>query len=115
MSKWTICLLFAMILCHVIDEFISRIYLTRLERKKWRMRGVPEVIHGFLWSFFILIPLLVVELLVPGTIEIRLLPVACLIGAVGHSEIDELKCVLWQDQLAHLLHIIIFWIVFFLI
>lgn len=125
MNKWVICLLFAMIWFHILDDFVMQGCLAQMKQKKWWARNAPQTLyehdyiaaliaHSLSWSFSITIPLLAAELLAPGTISIPLLTLLYVLNALIHGFVDDLKCNkfqinLWQDQLAHLVQIIVTW------
>ena len=126
MSKWTICLLFAMIWCHVIDDYTLQGILAQLKQKKWWDRNAPQTIyehdyiaaliaHSLSWSFSITIPLLIAELMRPGTLCMPLLPLLYVLNALVHGFVDDLKCNkfkinLCQDQGVHLVQIVLTWV-----
>lgn len=126
MNKWTICLLFAMIWFHILDDFVMQSILAQMKQKKWWARNAPQTLyehdyiaaliaHSLSWSFSITIPLLAAELLAPGTIWMSPLPIIYILNAFFHCFVDDLKCNkfqinLWQDQTIHLAQIILTWI-----
>lgn len=108
-----------MVFCHVIDDFHIQGILADLKQRMWWKNNVTEkafghrydndylaalVIHGFEWSFFVHIPVMIFIEMSPIVL------ISLLMNAILHAFIDDLKCNrlklnLWQDQLLHLAQI----------
>lgn len=121
MSKWTICLLFAMIWCHVMDDYVLQGLLAQMKQKKWWNEQTTNplykydyiaalVAHSLSWSFSILIPIILINPTLP------LLPIIYIVNAAIHAFVDDLKANklkinLITDQLIHLAQIIVTFVI----
>lgn len=115
-------ILLLMIFAHIIDDFVLQpICLSKLKQKSWweKQEGYKDLyrndykmallIHSMSWSIMILIPILLL-LEIP---QILILMAFC-INTLTHYAIDDSKANkgklnLIQDQIIHLMQIIITW------
>ena len=117
-----------MVLCHTIDDFVFQpIILSKLKQKQWWIDTCKEkgldfsfyahdyiaglLIHAMSWSTMIMLPLI---LLNP---ENKWLILGWLINVAVHSYVDHLKAntyklTLVNDQLIHILQIMITILIF---
>ena len=129
MSKWVICLLFAMIWFHILDDFVMQGILAQLKQKKWWAENAPDslykndykvalLVHSFSWAFSINLPVLVYALffqILPAII----LPyfILLVVNMIIHCIVDNLKANkleinLIADQSIHFIQILISWVVY---
>lgn len=112
-------ILFWMIFCHIIDDYYLQGILAQLKQKKYWEENAPDelykydyivalIMHGFSWSFMIMLPILIYkDFNPPGFYYILFL-----LNIYIHARIDDLKANkhkinLIADQLIHLLQILI--------
>jgi len=111
--------LMTMIFLHIIADFNLQGILAKLKSKKFWERNYPDkkyerdyiiamFIHSFSWTFIIMIPIFFMNNFTMTYLTFSLF----LINMIVHATIDdakanELKISLAQDQLFHLLQIII--------
>lgn len=136
-------LLYCMIFCHIIDDYVLQNVLGKLKQKKFWQEEVHKEIsewrdlkntiykndfivalicHAFEWSFMINLPLLLlvynkVGITIPFLIFFN---VSIIVNTITHSVIDNIKANekainLVTDQLLHFAQIIITWVAFGLI
>lgn len=113
-------IVFLMLLCHVIDDFVLQsICLAKLKQREWWELNAPNLlykddyktalgIHALSWAIFIHLPLFF------SVSDITLVISVFINGAI-HYFVDDLKANkhrinLCVDQIIHLLQIIITWI-----
>ena len=113
-----------MIFCHIVDDYYLQGWLASAKQKKWWAGNAPDrmyrfdyiwalIMHSFSWAFMIMLP-------VADSLSFNIgisFVVALLINVVMHGVIDDLKANrrkinLWQDQIIHLMQIVITAIVF---
>lgn len=121
--------LLAMIYLHISDDFINQGILKDLKQKKYWYSidckkykkniylndWIPVIIlHGFKWSISIHIPIIIYHIAMNNIdpFNTRLLMVTIILNTIFHAVIDDLKCNkfkinLIQDQLFHILQILI--------
>lgn len=109
-----------MIFCHIIDDYRLQGILASMKQKKWWKENYPSsfykydylvalLCHGFSWSFMMTLPILILYYKgCPNYLYYSML----IINMIFHSYIDHMKCNkylinLVEDQLTHLLQIII--------
>lgn len=118
-------LLLIMIQLHIIDDFLLQNKLSSFKQKKWWQENYPDelykkdyiialLIHSFSWCFCVmLVPFIIGWQL--GTLS-WLHYVMFTVNTAVHTIVDDLKANklklnLTQDQLIHLIQIIITWLV----
>ena len=114
--------LLSMIFCHIVDDYYLQGWLASAKQKVWWEKNAPNkmyqkdylmalLMHSFSWSFMIM--------LVPSLCSILLEtdwhPILYVFNMLIHFIVDDLKANrnkinLIQDQLIHLLQIIITWL-----
>lgn len=116
-------LLISMIFLHIVDDYYLQGKLALFKQKKWWQENYPKELykndylmalffHSFSWSFMIMLPLYYYC----NWIFSNTLLVLFIINIIIHFIVDNLKANkgilnLVQDQLIHLLQIIISWFV----
>lgn len=113
---------FAMIFCHIVDDYYSQGILANLKMKSWWKKNYPDkmykndwimalIMHTMSWSFMILIPPTVYNLIF-GRFNIYVYTFAFFINSGIHFAVDHLKANkkvlnLISDQLCHIAQIIV--------
>ena len=121
-----LCILAAMIWCHIFDDYVLQGILAQFKQKTWWKEHAPNKLykndwiialfeHAFSWSFSICVPLFILMFARPNAVNAALLPYSYIINTIIHAFIDHLKCNklcinLMIDQYFHLLQIILTWI-----
>lgn len=118
-------ILFLMILCHIIDDFVLQpVCLSKLKQKNWwekegKYAGIYKndylmalAIHALSWAIMIHLPLFIL-FIIPGWI----LVLSILINASIHFYIDDLKANKYKinlitDQSIHFIQIILTFILY---
>lgn len=120
-----------MIALHIMADFHLQGLFINLKQKKWWKEQlitysdakrkfyeydnvVALSLHAFEWTFFIMIPIFLLEK------DISFILIAFILNVIIHAVIDDCKCNkeiinLVQDQSIHLLQIVITWFIFFFI
>ncbi len=124
-----ICILIIMIFLHILDDFCMQPmgFLASGKQKEWWKKNAPEEMyrfdylvvmffHCFSWAFMIMLPLFVYCFIFGGMCY----PLLFVGNIVIHFVVDDMKANkrrinLVQDQLAHILQIIITWALWFYI
>lgn len=113
-------ILFAMIFCHIVDDYYLQGILASMKQRKWWKENAPDelykhdyiialIMHAFSWSFMISIPLLFVSK------QYLTISTFIVVNTALHAYVDNLKankhCInLMQDQLCHIAQIFALWI-----
>lgn len=124
-------ILLAMIFCHLVDDYYLQGILASMKQKKWWENNAPNSLykydyicalieHAFSWTFMMMLPITICIVL--GKIEVPIISFAlifCFNWAI-HAIIDnvkanKLKINLCIDQCAHLVQIVIVWLVLIVI
>ena len=119
-------ILLSMIFCHLVDDYYLQGILASMKQKKWWKENAPQKLyrndyicalieHAFSWTFMMILPITICIVL--GKIEVNGVLFALLfcLNWVVHTFIDNLKANrlkinLCTDQFAHLIQIIITWL-----
>lgn len=115
-------LLVFMLFLHIVDDYYLQGILAQMKQKSWWVDKIDNfensmynkdyivalVVHGFSWSVMIMLPIIVSRGFV---VDLQMFGVICLNGLL-HSIVDDLKANhkkinLWQDQLIHVLQILL--------
>jgi hypothetical protein len=122
-----ISILFAMLFCHIIDDWVLQGKLGEMKQKAW-WRQHPQykdmykydyiaalLTHAFSWTFMIMLPILIVD---DFQMDILFI-IMFIINFAIHAFVDDLKANkfkinLIQDQLVHIFQIIGTFIMFVL-
>ena len=116
-------ILFSMIICHILADynfqgnlanFKQKLYWTKYSKKYRDDWIIALILHSFFWSFSILIPYIVYYIYYHHNLTIIIITI--IVNTIIHSIVDDLKCNrfklnLTQDQLLHLIQIIITWFI----
>ena len=121
-----ILVLLTMLFLHIVDDYYLQGILAKLKQKSWWEENAPNKLykhdyiialieHAFSWTFMIMLPFTIMYVT-----EIKEFPYYAYIGlfvfnTFTHSAIDNLKANdkiinLTEDQLFHILQIVITWL-----
>lgn len=119
-------LLFAMLFCHIVDDFYLQGILAKLKQKEWWQKNAPYklyendykvalIVHAISWSFMIMLPLVVYMWFTRverTTFWYVGLPMYMIGNTIWHAWTDNQKANkheinLIVDQTVHLIQIII--------
>ena len=112
-------ILLSMIFCHIIDDYYLQGILASMKQKSWWEENAPDelykkdyimalIMHSLSWSFMIMLPLAIYNNFNIGWLFV----IAFVINALIHGFVDNLKANirkinLIQDQIIHIVQIII--------
>lgn len=122
---------FLMIFLHILDDFVLQsMCLSNLKQRSWWKKFAPQtsyrydymialIIHAFSWTFMMQLPILLLMYLEHRWNLILVYMCMFLTNWFLHSSVDNAKANkqklnLWQDQLIHLVQIIITYVIFML-
>lgn len=116
-----------MIFCHIVDDYYLQGWLASAKQKSWWEKNCLDELykydylaalfmHSFSWTFMIMLIPTIYILLVGGMWS----PLVFVANLAIHMDVDNLKANrkkinLIQDQLIHMIQIIVTWIVMILI
>ena len=117
-----ILILFAMIFCHIGDDYYLQGILASMKQKDWWRKQesynenykhdyiIALIMHAFSWAFMIVLPLILV-----GTNQYAIV-VSIAINTIIHAVVDDLKANkkkinLIHDQTIHITQIFLTWFV----
>lgn len=122
-----IIILFAMIFCHIVDDYYLQGWLASGKQKDWwKKQGdnplykndyiIALICHSFSWSFMINLPLML-YLLYVNNLNPIFYSISIVVNMVIHAVVDNLKANvkiinLIQDQSIHLIQIAITFLIF---
>ena len=118
----SVLVLFAMIFCHIVDDYYLQGILANLKQKSWWRNQesynenykydyiIALIMHSFSWSFMIILPFILI-----GVNQYAIV-ISIAINTIIHAFIDDLKANkkrinLVQDQAIHILQILLTWFV----
>lgn len=123
-------ILLSMIFMHIVDDFYLQGKLVHFKRKKYWDQFDPILykndykialaLHAFSWSFCIHIPIIIHILYCDGYYSPIFFLLSFIINWIIHIIVDDLKANqlkinLVQDQLIHLIQVIITWIIYIIL
>lgn len=122
-------ILISMLFCHVVDDYYSQGILAKLKQKSYWEENAPNKLykhdyimalfmHSFSWAFMIMLPLVIYHWWVLKDFELFIQTryvLALFINIAIHAIVDDLKANkfkinLIQDQLTHMLQILVTWL-----
>jgi hypothetical protein len=135
MNRWELVLIeYAMIFCHIIDDYNLQGILASMKQKSWWENNVDDLdntiykhdyiaallCHAFSWSCMIHLPILVYKLYTHNHNLDSYLVCSILGNFILHAIIDNLKANrktinLILDQMSHIVQIMLTWIGFVMI
>ena len=111
--------LLLMIFCHIVDDYYLQGWLASAKQKKYWQENAPEklykhdyiwalIMHSFSWAFMIMLP---IAYSLSFNINVAFL-IAFIVNVIIHAITDDLKANkrkinLWEDQIIHLIQIVI--------
>jgi hypothetical protein len=127
-------LLLCMLFCHIVDDYYLQGFLASAKQKVWWEKNAPNPLykndyimalaeHAFSWTFMVHIPLMLCFVLgifgAETTVKIISFIILFVINVVIHVITDNakanlLKINLVQDQMIHIVQIIVTWLVYVL-
>ena len=118
---------FAMLFCHIIDDFVLQGKLAELKQKEWWEEHYPNdkykfdyitclIAHAVEWTFMITLPLAIHA----GFNATPLYILGFIVNVIIHAVTDDLKCnkkliCLEADQIIHLAQIIFTFFIYALV
>lgn len=116
-------ILLSMLFCHIVDDYYLQGILSSLKQREWwekydRMYNKDYLIalfmHGFSWSFVVHAPITIYFLITKAE-PYLIVGISCICHALVHAIVDHLKANvkiinLTQDQLIHIIQIVIIFI-----
>ena len=115
--------LLSMIFCHIVDDYYLQGWLASAKQKSWWEKNAPDklykndyimalIMHSMSWSFMIMLPLAVYNSFNVGWS----FTVIFIINALIHGIVDNLKANvkkinLIQDQMIHIIQIILTFVI----
>lgn len=112
-----------MIFLHIFDDYFLQGILAQMKQKKFWEDNAPDemykydyiwalIMHSFSWTFMVMLPAMITV----GTSP--LFYCTFINNMIFHGLIDDLKANrhkinLWQDQLFHILQIVVIYLIFF--
>lgn len=125
-----ILILLSMAFCHIVDDYYLQGWLASTKQKSWWEKNAPDKLykndyimalfmHSFSWSFMIMIPIIVYSL-VSGIGLKEWIVIPYFANMAIHCIVDDLKANkkkinLIQDQITHLIQILVTWIAFMIL
>lgn len=129
-----ISILLSMLFLHIVDDFYLQGLLAKMKQKSWwqDQLGVSDryekymndwkialVEHAFSWAFSISFPMLLYMLITnsDSLLQVTVFLASLVLNVIIHAIVDNKKCNkleinLIQDQLCHIVQIIVTWIIF---
>lgn len=117
-------ILCAMIFCHILDDYTLQGWLADAKQKQWWKVNAPDpmykydyimalIMHSLSWSFMIMLPIAIYFHFNVNVIFI----VVFILNSIIHCIVDDLKANkhkvnLIQDQIIHLLQVLLTYIIF---
>ena len=117
-----------MLFCHIVDDYYLQGWLASAKQKSWWEKNVPDKLykndyimalceHAFSWTFMIMLIPTIYTYFNPNELIYKMYVFVFCFNWVIHCIIDDCKANkkninLIQDQLIHILQIVITWIVF---
>lgn len=115
-----------MIFLHIVDDYYLQGWLASAKQKKYWQDNAPDkmykydyiwalIMHSFSWTFMVMLPVVLFSQKNIGTAYIFIFILNMMIHAITDHKKANLKQInLWQDQLIHLLQIVLIFIAFFI-
>lgn len=119
----------SMLFLHIVDDYYLQGILAQMKQKKWWEKNAPDdlykndyiialVEHAFSWSFMIMLPIMINMIINNDYSRIVRYIILLVINWLIHIIVDDLKANkfkinLIQDQLIHILQIVITFTLFY--
>ena len=118
-------ILLAMVFCHIIDDYNLQGWLASAKQKSYWEQNAPDqmykrdyimalIMHSISWSFMMMLPVMVYQMY--NGYSLAMAFVLFVVNTILHIQIDDMKANkkqinLVQDQLLHLIQIVLTWLV----
>ena len=118
-------ILLAMVFCHIIDDYNLQGWLASAKQKTYWEQNAPDpmykrdyimalIMHSISWSFMIMLPVMVYQMY--NGYSLAMAFTLFIVNTILHIQIDDMKANkkqinLVQDQLLHLVQIVLTWLV----
>lgn len=114
---------FAMIFCHIVDDYYLQGWLASAKQKEWWEKNAPQrlyqydyimalIMHGLSWSFLMMLPVVLYYRFDVSTGFLVLFVSNTLTHCIVDNEKANRKSInLIIDQICHMLQIIVTWLV----
>ena len=118
-------ILLLMIFLHIVDDYYLQGILASMKQRGWWEKNAPDrkyqydyiialLMHAFSWTFMIMLPIAIMLLLNPVAAAIPIFIMVFFINWGIHMAIDHLKANvkilnLVQDQIIHIIQIVLTW------
>lgn len=121
-TNFIILMLICMIFLHIVDDYYLQGVLANMKQKSWWEKNysskkykydyiVALVVHGFSWTFMIMLPVMI-----KGDFPVWLFVINWIIHSVtDHFKANMQKINLITDQMIHFLQIYFTWVICFVI
>ena len=122
--NWVFILLL-MIFCHIVDDYYLQGWLASAKQKSYWEQNAPDemykrdyiwalIMHSFSWAFMIMLPIAAFVMRFDLDVVFVTIFVANLVihAIVDHMKANERIINLWQDQLIHMIQILVTAIIF---
>jgi len=124
-------LLFAMIFCHIVDDYYLQGWLASAKQKSWWEKNAPDELykndykmalceHAFSWTFMVMLIPMIYMYFHQRLCVILVVLIFFVLNFVCHVIVDDAKANmkvinLVEDQCIHFVQVIITWIIFILV
>ena len=115
----SVIILIFMIFLHIVDDYYLQGWLSSAKQKQWWKDNAPQklyehdyiwalIMHSFSWTFMIMLPILFVYNFTVSSLYLIMFIVNITIHAITDNAKANHKVInLWQDQVIHVIQIII--------
>ena len=114
-----------MIFCHIVDDYYLQGWLASAKQRKYWQDNAPDklyrfdyiwalIMHSFSWTFMVMLPVALLAKYKIGAFITMFISNLIIHGFVDDCKANEKIINLWQDQLIHIMQIMITFHVFFL-
>lgn len=113
--------LLTMIFLHIVDDYYLQGILAQMKQKKFWKENAPDekykydyiwalIMHSFSWAFMVMLPLSFTSSINPLFYTVFIANIA-IHAYTDHLKANKFKINLWQDQLIHMLQIVLTFII----
>lgn len=124
-------LLLSMLFCHIVDDYYLQGFLASAKQRSWWEKNYPDSLykkdylialieHAFSWTFMVHLPIIITMLVNKTYINVWLFFLLFIGNWIIHAVTDNVKANkkkinLIQDQMIHIVQIIITWIIYLIV
>lgn len=125
---WMIIILLSMLFCHIVDDYYLQGWLAQAKQKSWWEKNAPNemyrndykvalIEHAFSWTFMIHVPVIIAEYCLGFTKMQYIFVPVFIFNWITHCMVDNLKANkkkinLIEDQIIHIIQVIMTWWVY---